>query len=155
MMGSLGGKVVASQVTAAGVHHRVLPASQLGIAHVASPARDDGAGVPDVEEDHAGEHEDGVEDVEESLVAEDVAVVSLDVLDDTEDGSDHDEDGDGVEDVEEAGPGDLGGHGGGGRDGGDTVVEDGGDDDEEAEEEELDDETADDDVAAHFAVVGA
>lgn len=106
--------------------------------------------MPDVEQHHGEKHEASVEDVEVDLVAQERAVVALRVFRDTEDGSDHDEDRSGVENVKEAGPGDVDGGGARSRVAVNAHVEDAGDDDKEAEEEDLDNQTADDDVVARL-----
>lgn len=112
---------------------------------------------------HDAEHQDRVKDVECPLVLQRVAVRSHDVLDDPEDGPDHDERADEVQHHQEALPGKL--RRGrarvaavAGRDdalGAVAQVEDDRGDPEQAEPDDLDDEAGDDDVLArlHAAVL--
>ena len=113
------------------------------------------ARVHDVEDAHDAEHEHGVKGVQEPLVAEDVAGVSLDELDDAERGSDQDEEAGGVEGDEVFAPGDVGGGGEGGLLGGCFAyagLEEDSDEEEAAEEYDLDEEAADDHVLAELDV---
>ena len=53
--------------------------------------------VPDGEDDHDSDHEDGVKDVEEDLVGDQVAAIALEIFDNTESASDQDQEAGGVE----------------------------------------------------------
>jgi len=95
---------------------------------------------------HGDEHEKGVENVEEHLVGDEVAVVALGVFDKTEDGTDEDEDAGDVQYVQLPLPGDEFAEAGRSGSLAHACVEDEGRDDEAAKEEKLHDETTNDDL---------
>ena len=99
---------------------------------------DDPARMINIKQHHGRKHQDRIKDIQKHLMIQQIPICAHDVLDDTEDGSDHDQEAGAVEHVEVALPRDgelLGAQGGNGTE---AVIEDPGDGDEEAEEEDLD-----------------
>lgn len=94
--------------------------------------------MEDVEQHHHAEHERSIKNVQEDLVPQEVPVLSHDILDDPEHGTDHDEQAREVEDPEVPLPRDGEGLGFLGWVARDAVVEDCGRDDEDAEADDLD-----------------
>lgn len=105
-------------------------------------------GVEPSEQDHGGQHQTSVENVQEPLVRDKVSIVALAVLDQAKDRSDQDERTAAVEGVEMFLPGVVADHA---ATGGYLVhahVEGDADDDEESKEQDLNDKTADGDMFA-------
>ncbi|RDW75653.1 hypothetical protein BP5796_06474 [Coleophoma crateriformis] len=102
--------------------------------------------VLDIEEQHRQEHQSRIKDVDIHLIAQQWPVLAHHVLDDTKDGTDHDEERGDVEDEEMPLPVDMGAESALGGIGVHAVMENGRDHDEESEEEELDTQSSRDDI---------
>lgn len=107
----------------------------------------------DVEQDHDDDHQHAVEEVEEDLVAHQVAGVALQVLDDAEDGPDQDQRRAREHHPHVALPGDVDGLRGRRRVPEHAAVEDPRHHDEDAERHQLHEQPADDDVLARLELV--
>lgn len=92
-------------------------------------------------DDHGDEHEEGIKDVQRPLVREEVAVLATNVLNDTDDGSDQNQDAHAVQHVQDFLPSRVGVHGGARGVATHAQVEDEGGDGEEAKEADLDEQT--------------
>ena len=101
---------------------------------------------------HRQEHEQRIEDEEESFVGENVSAPALSVLDQANQASHEDEDADRVQAVHVLGPGILVAFRG--RIFVDAEVEESGGEDEEEEEDELESETGLSGVSCHCSVAG-
>lgn len=106
-----------------------------------------------IEQHHSEEHQHGIKDIQEYLMIQQIPILAHNVLNDSEDGTDHDQEAGAVENVEVALPWDselLGTQGGHGAQ---AVVEDPSDEDKEAEEEDLDSQTASNNILAELDAV--
>lgn len=105
---------------------------------------------PEPKGHHDEEHERGVKDVQGPLVTERVPVAAEDVLDKTEDGTDHDARADSVEHPQARLPGRVARQRRLGRVLCEARMEDDGGDPEDCKQDNLDDETGDNKVLAHL-----
>lgn len=106
------------------------------------------AWVGPVEDQHNEEHKHRVEDVQIHLVPEQISIIALEVFDNAENRSDHDEQAGDVQSVHVLLPGHIPRQRSRGGDLVEAPVEDRRCDDEETEEDELDEETAYDEILA-------
>lgn len=120
----------------------ILLRAHLNIAHL----RLERPGEIPRKEHNNNKHEQRVKDVERPLVLQQVPIIAHGVLNDAEDGTDHDECADSVEHLEHDAPVVAVGAGRARVVPVDAQVEDGRDDDEEAEDDDLHEEAAEDDA---------
>ena len=97
---------------------------------------------------HHKEHQRGIKDIDKHLHRKKITVTPLDILGNTENRPDENQDARCIQGVQVLLPGDTISHGLCGGMGGNSGLENDGADHEESEEENLDDETADDDVVS-------
>jgi hypothetical protein len=108
-----------------------------------------------IKQHHRQKHQHCIKNIQENFMVQQIPILTHNILNDSEDGSDHDHEAGAVEDIEVALPRDGELLGTQGRHGAEAIVEYSGDKDKETEKENLDPETAGDDVLAEFDTVVA